>query len=70
MLNIKITAEDPATGEPGLLCAEMQSVQANEMKSFACRPGTMGRIVKIQLTTPTNQALKLCEVEVHGGKIS
>ena len=70
MLNIKITAEEPAKRQPDLLCTEMQSVQANEIKSFACRPGTMGSTVKIELKAPAHQPLKLCEIEVHGGKIS
>lgn len=68
--DFRITAELPAKEPAGSLCAEVKSaLKTKEIKSFACRPGTMGSIVKIQLTGSTKRTLTLCEVEVYGGNV-
>ena len=37
-----------------------------ETRRISCRPGSIGNIVKIQLTNKAAQTLTLCEVEVFG----
>ena len=49
-------------------CGEIKKpFTTNETRHIGCRPGTVGRIVRIRLTGTATRRLTLCEVEAYGG---
>ena len=51
------------------VCEEIGStLDTYEKRPIACRPGTVGSIVRIRLTGTKRRPLALCDVEVYGGK--
>jgi len=50
------------------VCEEIRAALGKyEKRPIACRPGTVGSIVRIRLTGTKRRPLALCDVEVYGG---
>ena len=69
LLDFVIEALVQTSSSPSI-CEEIEAaLDTYEKRPIACRPDTVGSIVRIRLTGTKKRRLALCEVEVYGGNV-